>query len=104
VDDLLHAGFLRSADRWPERPALVVSGQTVSYRELRRRATAVAATVQRHLGLDAPLTGAVFADRSLTAFSGILGCLLAGRAYVPLNPNFPVPRRARCFSAQAVAC
>jgi amino acid adenylation domain-containing protein len=35
---------------------------------------------------------AVFADRSVTAFAGILGSLLAGKAYVPLNPNFPVAK------------
>jgi amino acid adenylation domain-containing protein len=39
----------------------------------------------------APLT-AVFAQRSLTAFAGVLGALLAGDGYVPLNPSFPIER------------
>jgi amino acid adenylation domain-containing protein len=91
-DELLHTGFLRSADRWPERPALVVSGRSVTYGALRRHAQALAATIQRHMGFHEPMTAAVLADRSLTAFAGILGCLLSGRAYVPLNPNFPVAR------------
>jgi amino acid adenylation domain-containing protein len=102
TSELLHHGFLRSADRLPDRPALVVDGREITYAALRQRAAAIAATIQRH-GPDggSPMV-AVFADRSLTSFSGILGALLAGRAYVPLNPRFPLAktkkmlRRAGC--------
>jgi len=76
----------------PDRAALIVQGTTVTYSELRRRGRALAATIQQRTADGGPPMTAVFADRSFTAFAGILGSLLAGRAFVPLNPNFPVAR------------
>ncbi len=43
-----------------------------------------------------PLT-AVFAYRSPTAFVGVLGSLLAGNGYVPLNRTFPIERTQIMF-------
>lgn len=85
-------GFLRSAEDFGSRPALAVGGQTFTYAELRSRAAALAATLQRlSLGEDPRLT-AVFGSRSVTAFSGILAALLRGHGYVPLNSAFPIAR------------
>ena len=36
----------------------------------------------------------MLADKSLTAYAGILGTLMASRGYVPLNPRFPAQRNA----------
>ncbi len=90
----LHAGFLRSADAYPERPALTVEGRTYSYAELRSRAFAVAATLDaREPSSDPPLT-AVFAYRTATAYAGVLAGLFRGHGYVPLNRTFPPQRTA----------
>jgi non-ribosomal peptide synthetase component F len=35
---------------------------------------------------------ALFVDRSRTAYTSVLGALLAGLAYVPLNSRFPQDR------------
>lgn len=91
---LLHTGFVNSAHAMPNRPALHVAGQTLSYAELLAQAQRVAATIQRRVKDAHPLS-AVFADRSVTGFAGILGTLLAGHGYVPLNPHFPVARTRR---------
>jgi len=88
---LLHSGFLRSAEQMPERVALVAEGRSLTYADLSRCARALAATLQDTDVGSRRLTG-VFADRSVTAFAGILGSLMAGHAYVPLNPNFPIAR------------
>jgi amino acid adenylation domain-containing protein len=88
----LSSGFVGSADRFGERLALEVGGEKVTYQDLRSRAAALAATLQQQAGVrDIPLT-AVFGSRSVTAFSGILGALLRGHGYVPLNPTFPIER------------
>jgi amino acid adenylation domain-containing protein len=88
----LHAGFLGSAEAFPERPALEVGGNVVSYRELKDQAMAIAATLVRHdSGDGVPLT-AVFAHRSATAFAAVLGTLFRGHGYVPLNRRFPANR------------
>lgn len=98
----LHDGFLASAEQHPDRPALEVAGQTLTYAQLRDRAAAIAATLQRAAPESATPLTAVFAYRSATAFAGVLGALMRGHGYVPLHPNFPVDRvrsaleRSRC--------
>ncbi|HEX7925211.1 MAG TPA: amino acid adenylation domain-containing protein [Bradyrhizobium sp.] len=88
----LWTGFLRSAKLFPDRPAVVAQGTSLSYRQLREIAVRIAACIQAHReGTSTPLT-AVFAHRSTTAFAGVLGSLLAGNGYVPLNRTFPVER------------
>ncbi len=91
---VLSSGFLRSCAAVPERPALEVGGETLSYATLHTKATALAATLQRKTPASGSRMAALFAHRSSVAFAGILGTLLAGRGYVPLNPTFP-PARSR---------
>jgi amino acid adenylation domain-containing protein len=79
----------------PDRPALYVHGRTVSYAELWDHAASLAATLQGSLHAGAPRLTAVFADKSRTGFAAILGALLAGHGYVPLNVRFPVGRTRR---------
>jgi len=88
----LRSGFLRSTEKFPNRPALEVQGEVWSYRQLRDRAASLAATLSRRIGDDGPPLTAVFAYRSSTAFMGVLGALFAGHGYVPLNRNFPASR------------
>jgi len=88
----LWSGFARSADDFPDRPAVEVAGAVATYRELDEAAKRIAAAIQRYSPRsEVPLT-AVFAYRSHTAYAGILGALMAGNGYVPLNRTFPVER------------
>jgi amino acid adenylation domain-containing protein len=93
----LGAGFLRSAERFAERSAVIVDGKTLLYRDLKELATRIGATIQARPEFSrTPLT-AVLAYRSPTTFVGVLGTLLAGNGYVPLNRNFPVDRTGLMF-------
>ena len=88
----LSSGFLRSATRFSDREALNVAGDRVSYQELAEQAKRLAATLQAGATAgEVPLT-AVFAYRSVTAYAAMLGALMAGRGYVPLNGTFPIDR------------
>jgi amino acid adenylation domain-containing protein len=89
----LSSRFLRSAAVFPDRPALEVAGATLTYGELHRRALGVAQLLLERDPTDAApqLTG-VFASRSAEAFTAVLGVLLRGHGYVPLNPRFPLAR------------
>lgn len=98
----LHSGLLRSADAFPERPALEVAGERLSYAELRDRAAAVAATLTREGPAGEPALTAVFAYRTPTCYVGLLGALLRGHGYVPLNRTFP-PDRTRLM-LQTAGC
>ena len=89
----LISGFLESAERFAERPALVVDGKSLSYASLRGIVRKVATAIHA-LQLEQkpfPLV-AVLAHRSETAYAGVLGSLAAGKGYVPLNPKFPLER------------
>jgi amino acid adenylation domain-containing protein len=89
---LLWAGFLRSCERFPTRGAIDVGGREVTYQQLAYGAKRVAATLQAAAEADAiPLT-AVFVYRSETAYAAVLGALMAGHGYVPLNRTFPIDR------------
>ncbi len=88
------SGFLESSERFASRPALVVDGETLTYRDLRRKAGELASLLQRTEEGNSPLVG-ILAYRSATAYTGILGILAAGKGYVPLNPKFPVERTRR---------
>jgi amino acid adenylation domain-containing protein len=104
VQRALWSGFLRSSEKFAERPAVVAEKKTLNYRELRDRACRLAATIQSHQDPAATPLTAVFAYRSPTAFIGVLGSLLAGNGYVPLNRTFPIERtqimleRSECSS------
>jgi amino acid adenylation domain-containing protein len=88
----LWSGFLASAEKCPDRTALEVGGEVISYRDLRARAASLAVTLKKHSPSDEPPMTAVFAYRSATAFVGVLAALLRGHGYVPLNRTFPVER------------
>jgi amino acid adenylation domain-containing protein len=88
----LWCGFLNSAKRFPQRPAIVAEGQVWSYDQLRELACGIAATIQKHPEFSAAPVTAVFAYRSTAAFAGVLGALLSGNGYVPLNRTFPEGR------------
>ena len=99
----LWTGFIQSCELHPERPAVVV-GREVTYRELAERAKRIAATIQEELSTEEiPLTG-IFVHRSDTAYAAVLGVLMAGHGYVPLNRTLPLERtrfmleRSRCRS------
>lgn len=89
------SGFLRSAERFPDRPALQVGDRTISYRELRDRAAAAAGTLLGEGPQGGPALTAVFGHRSLTIYAAVLAALLRGHGYVPLNPAFPIERTRR---------
>ena len=75
------SGFLRSSEKFTDRPALFAESKFLKYSELRETAGRVAATIQAHVDPgETPLT-AVFADRSPTAFIGVLGSSLAGNGW-----------------------
>src|ERR1700757_5519184 len=87
----LIGGFLRSADTFPDRGAVVVDNQVLTYGALRKEAGRIATAITRY-EMEPYSLAAVFAYRSRTAYSGILGILASGKGYVPLCPKFPVER------------
>ena len=74
------------------RPAISVNGEEHSYAMLWNKSASIAATLSKYQGRSGPRLNAVFAYRSATAFAGVIGSLLNGCGYVPLNRTFPTDR------------
>jgi amino acid adenylation domain-containing protein len=74
--------------------ALISEGERISFGELARRAGQVA-TVLRRRAVNPAEPVAVFLPRSVEAFAAILGCLLAGVPWVPLETEQPDRRLAQ---------
>ena len=99
----LRSGFIRSRTRFPDRIALEVDGNEVSYDDLGNLAASLAATLVREVP-DGPLLTAVFGHRSVSAFGGILGALFRGHGYVPLNSAFPTDRTRSMLERSECKC
>ncbi|ANB02217.1 amino acid adenylation domain-containing protein [Ectothiorhodospira sp. BSL-9] len=92
--DGLHRFFLSSAASFPERPAIDVEGQVLTYAQLLHHAQRVGQSLlQTGKQADTSLVG-ILGSRTLPVYTGILGGLMAGFGIVPLNPAFP-PARIR---------
>lgn len=83
--------FERAAARRPESVALVLRGETLSYRELNARANRLARQLVS-LGVARDSRVGLCAERSFEMIVALLAILKAGGAYVPLDPAYPSER------------
>jgi amino acid adenylation domain-containing protein len=95
----LVSGFWKSVRRYPAAPALEIGQTSFSYQALASKVQAVARAVQAH-DAAASIIG-LFCERNLSAYTGILGILTAGKGYMPLNKHYPVARNASMVSQAA---
>ncbi|HEV7369279.1 amino acid adenylation domain-containing protein [Arenibaculum sp.] len=86
----LHEGFLRSATRWPDRTALRIGAESWTYSDVGQLAGNIAEGLRA--AAHAPRRVGICARRSIGSYAGTLGALLAGAAFVPLNPTLPAAR------------
>ena len=84
--------FLRTARRLPDRIALDLADSTWTYARLLDKGSAIAATLQRERPDPDPQLTALFSTPSATHFAGVVGALLAGTGFVPLDCRLPVAR------------
>ncbi|MBN8727812.1 MAG: amino acid adenylation domain-containing protein [Xanthomonadales bacterium] len=91
--DYVHGLFAAVARRWPDRVAVVAGEARVSYAELAARATGVAAALAAR-GLQPGQPVGLLLDRSPEALVALLGILIAGGAYLPLDRHQPPERLA----------
>ncbi|MFZ5975058.1 MAG: amino acid adenylation domain-containing protein, partial [Bacillota bacterium] len=75
----------------PEKPALIVNGETMTFAQLNDRANQIAWRLI-DLGVKPNQIVAVCMHRSFDLVAGILGVLKAGAAYLPVDPEYPQER------------
>ncbi|MEQ8962627.1 MAG: amino acid adenylation domain-containing protein, partial [Coleofasciculus sp. C2-GNP5-27] len=93
ADYCIHQLIEQAERRTPDKIAIRFDGQTLTYRELNRRANQVAHYLQTLQVRPDVLVG-ICLERSLDMVVGLLGILKAGGAYVPLDPAYPQERLA----------
>lgn len=95
--------LVASALRHADRPALCIGKDHFTYRELFEQAARVAAALTA-AGIPPGSRIAILAHRSVIAYSAVVGTLLAGCTYVPLNTRFPPKRNCTILkAAEAIA-
>ncbi|MFI6350425.1 amino acid adenylation domain-containing protein [Streptomyces sp. NPDC050560] len=92
-DAALHQAVFAQARRTPDRPAVITQGGTLDFGGLAGRATAVADAL-RAAGCGAGDRVAVVMDKGPEQVVAVLGTLLAGGAYLPVDSAQPPLRRA----------
>ena len=97
----LHHLIEAQSARTPEADALVFEGRRLTYRELERRASALAAHLRR-LGAGPEARVGLYLERSLEMVVALLAVLKAGAAYVPMDVAFPRERLAFMLSDAGV--
>src|SRR5262249_4958505 len=88
----LAEGLLQSGAKFAQRPSLWCRNQLLTYAQMFGAAKMLAGTMAERFGIGPGSRVAILSDRTPTAYTGIVGALLSGAAYVPLNPRFPIER------------
>lgn len=88
-----HRQFATNARATPDRIAVMAGEDSITYRELNRRANAIAAVLQSQ-GAGAGQLVAICIERSVELVAAMLGVAKSGAAYVPLDPAYPKARIA----------
>ncbi len=83
--------FYQNSTTNPEDVALFVGQVNFSYRDLASLARRIAGWLALERGLVSGRVG-ILASRTVEAYAGVLGTLLSGAAYVPINPHTPEDR------------
>ena len=87
----LHHLFEDRAREFPEKLAVCVGRQQITYGELNARADSLAVRL-RDLEVKRDVLVGLCVDRSIHMIVGLLGILKAGGAYVPIDPSYPKKR------------
>ncbi|UKZ72377.1 NRPS [Trichoderma virens FT-333] len=101
ISQTLQGTFAKSLRKHADLRAVECVGESLTYRELDSLASKVALKIRSLFPPAKPI--AIHADGSLNWIVGILGILKSGSPYCPLDPQYPLARRAAvCTAAGAV--
>lgn len=92
---LLHESLLDAARRFPDKTAVLQGTREVSYRELVTAAHDIATQLHAQVDINPGDIIAVSLHQSPEMLAAILGVLIAGAAYVSVDPQLPEQRQHR---------
>lgn len=96
MESIIVKKILENIKEYPDHHALWIDDCCYTYQELFDCAASLA---NLFLGISNKNSHcAIFSDRNIFAYQSILALLFSGKAYVPLNPNFPMERNLRVMN------
>ncbi len=101
-ETLLHSGFVVTATKQAERPALTVGYDTLSYRRLLTLANGLASRICEYRYQPGSLI-AIEMEKSWEQVVSVLGILMSGNAYVPIDRRLPQRRRELLIAESGAA-
>jgi amino acid adenylation domain-containing protein len=81
----------KSAQTYPEKPAVWARGKSITYRELEERSNQLAHLLRKR-GVEKGDRVGLFFPKAVESVISMLGVLKAGGVYVPLDPQAPADR------------
>ncbi|RZI42232.1 amino acid adenylation domain-containing protein [Herbaspirillum sp. HC18] len=100
---VLHAGFLEHASRTPHAPAVISNERILTYRMLLAESLAVAHWLQCQGLQRGELVGVVM-HKGWEQAVAVLGVLMAGGAYMPVDASLPMQRQEELLQIGEVRC
>jgi amino acid adenylation domain-containing protein len=97
VPPLLHTLFTAQVDLQAEKAAVVTTQRSLTYAELYRLANQLGHKL-RDLGVQPNQLVAVVMEKGWEQVVAVLGILMSGAAYVPIDPKLPQERRSHLFA------
>src|SRR5262245_52258222 len=102
IESTISGLIVESALRTPGAPAVIVDRGAVTYLELVSAARRVCSAL-RALGLPQDALVGVAAERNERYVAGVLGTMMAGCCFVPIDPNLPHDRVRRLLAQAGIA-
>ena len=87
----LHQLFENTAEKYPERIAVIFNGVRITYSDLNKKANRLARYLKSS-GIGVNDFAGIFLSRTPEMYVAMLGILKAGAAYIPIDPKYPAER------------
>ncbi|MDF2432845.1 MAG: hypothetical protein JWP44_2476 [Mucilaginibacter sp.] len=97
---LIHQLFERQKDRTPDATAVIFGDERLTYSELDKKATDLANVIYAS-SPDSSIAG-VSAIRSIETIVSVLAILKAGKAYLPLDAEYPAERLQQIITGSGI--
>ncbi|NJO14615.1 MAG: amino acid adenylation domain-containing protein [Thioploca sp.] len=101
TEELLHNLFIKQATVNPDQPAVIALDRTLSYGQLYQAATQVAHWLHAHGACSNQLV-AVVMEKGWEPVVAVMGILMSGAAYVPIDPELPLERQHELLAQSEV--
>jgi amino acid adenylation domain-containing protein len=92
-EETLHSLFIKQVQIQADSPAVITPERTLTYQELYQRALQLGSQL-RELGATSNNAIAIVMEKGWEQVVAVLGILISGAAYLPIDPELPAERQA----------